>query len=687
MKNDYSDRYVNRELSWLQFNGRVLQEAGDENVPLLERLKFLGIFSNNLDEFFKVRYATVRRIVMAGKRGRKYLGGIAAAELLKRITKTVIEQQADSLKILQDIQRRLGEENIHLINEEQLDESQIDFVREYFNDEVHAAITTVVVDEQSTELDIQDAAAYLAVRMEMNSAEKLVQHAIIEIPKSVSRFVVLPERDGKQYVIHVDDIIRNRLHYIFHLFDYSTIQAHMIKITRDAELEVDNDMKRSFTEKISRGIQGRIHGHAVRFVYDKSIHEQTLNLLLDKLEIEDRDSLIPGGRYHNRRDYMGFPSLGRKDLMYEKIEKIDIPELDDSRSIIKKIAEKDYLQYTPYHSFSYTTKFLREAALDPAVTEVYVTLYRVAKNSQVVAALANAARNGKRVVVEIELKARFDEKNNIESAELLQRAGAEVIFGVPGLKVHCKVGLVLRKEAGGIRRYGFISTGNLNEATANVYTDYTLFTAHPGILKEVQRVFRFFEVNYRVDNYKHLIVSPHYTRDALMMLIDNEIQSAREGYEGYMRLKMNSLSDFELIDKLYEANIAGVRIELIVRGICSLIPGVPEMSENIKVISVVDRYLEHPRVYMFNNRGDQKVYISSADFMPRNMDKRVEVACPIYDPEIKQAILQTMDLCWNDNVKARIIDAHQSNRYVSNDKPPLRSQMAQYEYLEQFHKA
>jgi len=457
----------------------------------------------------------------------------------------------------------------------------------------------------------------------------------------------------------------------------------MIKITRDAELDIDDDLSKSFIEKISSSVAHRKVGDPVRFVYDQSIAADTLSFLKEKMNIEDTDSVIPGGRYHNRRDYMGFPSMGRQDLQYDKISPLPIKGLSVEGSLLERIAEKDYLQYTPYHTFSYIIRFLREAALDPKVKTIKITVYRLANNSQVAASLINAAKNGKQVTVQIELQARFDEAANIHYAEKLQEEGVKLIFGVPGLKVHSKICIIEREEAEGLKRYGFISTGNFNESTANIYTDYTLFTAHTPILKELNKVFDFFETTYKINKYKHLVVSPHYTKTVFKNLINQEIKNAQEGKEAFIKIKMNSITSYKMIDKLYEASNAGVKIQMIVRGVCCLIPGVPGMSENIEAISVVDKFLEHTRVFIFGNNGDSKIYISSADWMTRNLDYRVEVGCPIYDKDIKQELLDTFDISWKDNLKARVYSDKQDNAYRENREEEVRSQFALYDYYQQ----
>ncbi|MDP5062199.1 MAG: polyphosphate kinase 1 [Maribacter sp.] len=677
-----NNQYINREISWLWFNERVLQESADKNVPLIERLRFLGIFSNNLDEFFKVRYATVKRIVEAGKTGKSVLGGEKAKDLLDEITNIVIEQQTKSLTILRRIEHELEGKNIFIIQETELNESQKEFVKAYFLKEVSPQLMTIILNDLTRFPTLKDTAAYLAVKMVIKSEEskKEKRYALIEIPKGIDRFVVLPDEGEKSYIIILDDMIRYCLDNIFTMFEYESISAHMIKITRDAELDIDNDLSKSFIEKISSSVEHRKTGDPVRFVYDKSIGRDTLAFLKEKMNIEDTDSVIPGGRYHNRRDYMGFPSLGRKDLLYDKIVPLPVKGLSVEGSILESIAKKDYLQYTPYHTFTYILKFLREAALDPKVRTIKITVYRLASDSQIAASLINAVKNGKQVTVQIELQARFDEQANIEYAEQLQAEGVKLIFGVPGLKVHSKICMIEREEAGSLKRYGFVSTGNFNESTARIYTDFTLFTADESILKELNKVFDFFETTYKINKYKHLIVSPHYTKNAFMKLIDNEIANAKQGKVAFIKIKMNSFTSYKMVDKLYEASRAGVKIQLIIRGICCLIPGVKGMSENIEAISVIDKFLEHTRLFVFANGGDTKIYISSADWMTRNLDYRVEVGCPIYDVDIKKELMDTFDICWKDNMKARIFNEKQDNAYRKTSVPKIRSQFATYEY-------
>jgi polyphosphate kinase len=676
-------KYVQREKSWLTFNARVLQEAADDSVPLLERLRFLGIFSNNLDEFFRVRFAAIRRLSLSGISGEKLLGGISAQQLVKDITEIVIQQQSESLLILNKIESKLETENIFIINEDEISEEQEVFLKDFFIQTLSPELVTIILNDLAEFPILKDSSGYLVVKLVLKKDSE-VHYAIIEIPKTINRFVVLPSNSKKQYIILLDDVIRHNLSSIFNIFDYEKVSAHMIKITRDAQLDIDSDLSKSMLEKISSSVKERRIGEPVRFIYDELIEKDTLKFFLDKMKIVTTDSIIPGGRYHNRRDYMSFPNLGRFDLLYKTNVPLPIPGLSLEGSMLEKISKKDYLLNAPYQSFSYITRFLREAALDPKVTSIKITLYRLAKNSQVISSLINAAKNGKKVTVQIELQARFDEASNISYAGQMQTEGINLIFGIKGLKVHSKVCVIERIENEKIKRYGFISTGNFNEGTAKIYTDVTLFTSHQQILKDIHKIFEFFDINYRLYKYKNLIVSPHYTRIRFHKLINREIAHALDGKKTFIKLKMNSLSDFEMINKLYEASNAGVKIQLEIRGICSLIPGIPGMSENIQAISIVDNYLEHSRIYIFGNAGNTEVYISSADFMTRNLDGRVEVTCPIYDEDIKNELIDNFDLGWKGNVKARIHSEKGDNKYKVRriNEPIFRAQFETYRYYQ-----
>ena len=677
--------FVNRELSWLNFNERVLEEASDKTVPLIERLRFLGIFSNNLDEFFQVRFASVKRIAQSGKSGKKVLGGIEAKELLKSITNKVIELQQKSNTILNDIERELQKENVVFINEEQVKNYQIQYLTDYFLEKVNPSLVTVILKEEYQ--DFTDNKTFFAIKMELNSnsnnslSENKI-YAFIELPKKLDRFIVLPvEKNGMQFIMMLDDLIRFHFHLIFSMFDYKKIDAHMFKITRDGELDIEENFGKSYAEKIMNSVRDRIFADPVRLVHDKNIDPVTLEKVMGKLGVKSKKSLIPGGRYHRRADYMKFPSLNRSDLMYQKTIPLSVKNLGLEQNIIQAVSKKDYLIYTPYHSFSYLIKFLRESALDPNVKTIKITLYRLARYSQVVSSLINAVKNGKKVVVYVELQARFDEENNINIADKLEKSGVQIIMGVRGLKVHSKICLVLRYEKDKIKKYGFVSTGNFNEYTAKIYTDYTLFTSNQKLLKDVSKVFDFLEVNYEFKRYKHLIVSPHYTYQKLIELIDNEIRNKLIGIKSKIRLKLNSITNYKIISKLYEASNAGVKIEMIVRGVCCLIPGVKNMSENIKVISVVDKYLEHPRIYIFENAGKTKVYISSADWMTRNFENRIEVTCPIYDIDLQNQIIDTFNISWKDNVKSRLINELKLRNIRKQNIVKTRSQFETYKYF------
>ena len=661
----------NRDLSWLSFNERVLQEASDPRNPLVERMRFVGIFSNNLDEFFRVRYAIARRDFRLLKDEEMIA---QAHSLLEQINSQVVQLQQKSLAILERIKEELKGEDIYIIDEREILPEHVDYVREYFINTISPALFTIILNEVEALPNLKDDVAYLAVRMLLASEsgkKQKIQYALIELPKTLDRFIVLPKIGNANYIILLDDVIRFCLSSHFYIFPCEDISAYMIKITRNAELDLDTDLNKSFIEKISTSVEGRKRAEPVRFIYDKLIDEEMLRFLKEKMGIQSTDSVIAGGRYHNRRDYMNFPHCECKELMYKPFHPYPIKDLKVEESLFSQIAQRDYLQYTPYHSFSYLIRFLREAALDPKVKSIKITIYRLAKQSQVINSLINAVKNGKKVTVQIELQARFDETANIHYAEQLQREGVNTIFGIRGLKVHSKIGVIEREENGKTYRYGFIST--------KIYTDYTLFTAHQEILDEINQVFKFFDTPFQVFQYKHLLVSPHYTKTTFLSLIDREIALAKEGKEAFLKLKMNGLTNEEMIEKLYEASQAGVKIQMIVRGVCGLLPQVQGLSENIEVISIVDRFLEHSRLYIFGNDGNPLYYISSADWMSRNLNNRVEVSCPIYQKDIQQQLWDTFHLAWNDRVKARIIDKDQQNAYRSQQQGQS-SQEAIYNY-------
>ncbi|MGZ4035820.1 MAG: polyphosphate kinase 1 [Bacteroidia bacterium] len=670
---------INRELSWLSFNERVLQEAEDKTVPLIERLKFLGIYSNNRDEFFRVRVATLKRVVKHQKKAEELMGE-NPIRLLDKIQKAVIDQQNKFERTYQVIINELGKQNISILNEKQLSTLQGVFVKNYFREKVMPTLFPIMLDSSAQFPYLKDKSGYLIIRLGRNELAKKSKFALIEVPTdSLSRFVVLPKEKDKNFIILLDDVIRFCLEDVFPNFEHDYIEAYNIKLTRDAEIDLDNDLTKSFVEKISKGLKARKRGQPVRLVYDSEIAPDMLDFIMKKIKLGKEDNPIPGGRYHNFKDFISFPNVGHSDLSYKKIEPLKHPDLKDQTSIFKVIKNKDVLLTYPYQSYEHIIDFLREASIDPKVQSIKITLYRVAKNSNIVKALINAVKNGKEVTALIELQARFDEEANIYWAGKLQEEGANVIYGVPGLKVHSKMFLISRKESGKINQYAHIGTGNFNGDTAKIYTDHTLLTSDKRITEEVEKVFTFYSDNFKGGSYKHLLVSPFFMRKRLIQLINKEISNAKANKPASILLKLNNLVDPEMIKKLYEASSEGVKIKLIVRGICSLVAGVRGLSDNIETISIVDKFLEHSRVFIFYNGGDEKYFISSADWMTRNLDHRSEVAVPIYDKKIQKELKEIIDLLWSDNTKARILGSKQDNEYrQSTGKVKLRAQEAIY---------
>ena len=673
--------YVNREISWLRFNARVLQEVKDPSVPLLERLRFLGIYSNNLDEFYSVRYSTIlRSIQLKSKIYKNIIEEQTDEELIEEINNIVAEQRAEYDALYDQILLELEENGIYFVDDKNIPSKYLPEVSRFFNNELSHTLGVYILDKKLDAPAIRDGAFYMAVKFIENGKPI---YSLIEVPTQFfSRFVVLPKIKNKQYVMYLEDIIRYHLDVIYKVFKYDYIEAHSIKITRDSELEMSTGLEDSLLEKVSKSLEGRRKGEPVRIVYDREIGEDTLRFLLKKLHIDDYDSINAGGKYHNKRDLMKFPNLGRNDLAYEKIQPIIPKSFLKYRTYFEAISAEDHLLFYPYHDYSVFLKFLREAAIDPKVKKIKITVYRVNTESQVMNSLINAARNGKEVTAVLELRARFDEANNVKWSKRLRDAGVNVIFGVPGLKVHAKIGLIEREpEEGMAQTYCFVSTGNLNSSTAKLYTDSTLLTSQPEIVNEVAQVFKFFSANYLTQSYKNLLVSPMQSRKKILKFIKKEIKNHRKGLPSGINMKLNSLSDKEIIDMLYKASSEGVKIRLVVRGIHSLIPGIPGISENIESISVIDKFLEHSRLYWFVNGGEDRVFIGSADMMERNLDARVEVACPIYDSKIKKTLTDIFELSFQDNVKARLHDAVNSLSYKTNDLPALRSQFATYNYL------
>lgn len=670
--------FINREISWLQFNERVLEEANDSNVPLIERIRFLGIFSNNLDEFYRVRYATVKRIAVSNNSGKKIFKDRTAKQLLNDISAKATDLQQKSFSILNNIIKLLEKDKIYFVDESKVKPIHRQFIGNYFFEIISPSIDVIILNKNKKFPKFKENLSFLLIRIELENDE--IQYAIIRFPKDLDRFVKLPSDNLGQNIILIDDIIRYHLKDIFKIFNPKSIEANMVKTSRDAELDFDDDISKSFLDKIAQSVKERSSAEPVRFVYDSEIRLDTLNFLLKQMGINNEtDSIIPGGKYHNRRDYMDFPNL-HTDLVYEPMQPLNVKGFSHSDNTFDKLKEKDFMIHTPYHKFSYIISFLMKSSIDPKVKKISITIYRLSKLSKIASALINAVRNGKKVIVQIELQARFDESANIRYAKEMQSQGIKLIFGSPNLKVHSKICLIERLENGILKKYGFISTGNFNESTAKVYTDLTLFTSNGKILDEVSNVFNFFNANYKRYIFKNLFVSPINTESKIKKLIINEINNAKSGKNAWIKIKINNITSHSLIRSLYDASRAGVKIEMIVRGICCLIPGKKNMSDNIEVISIVDRFLEHTRFMIFNNDGNNKTFISSADWMTRNLDNRVEVTCPILQDDLKNEILDIFNICWSDNIKARMVNVNFDGKSRVSNKNEYRSQKNIYNY-------
>jgi len=669
--------FKNRELSWLDFNERVLQEAADITVPLIERLRFIGIFSNNLDEFYKVRYATVKRLALSKERVKKFYKGENAKDLLNLITERAIELQNRSNLILDFILKDLEKENIFIVDEQAIPKDSISYIESFFLDKIQPKLKIVLLNEKDDFPQLSESSCFLIIKIE--SKNKNLNYAIIQFPDEFERFIVIKNQDVK-YVIMIDDIIRYHLFEIFKIFNPSNISANMIKFSRDAELDFDDDISKSYLEKISQSVKDRLKGDPLRFVYDKEIDPNTLKFLLEKMNINSEiDSVIPGGKYHNKKDYMNFPILNN-DLAYDKIEQLVIKDFYKHKTVFESIDERDFLVHTPFHKFNHILTFLSEASIDPDVKRICITIYRLSKLSSVANTLINAAKNGKEVIVQIELQARFDETNNIDYAKLMQDQGVKLIFGIPTLKVHAKVCVVEKLINNKILKYGFISTGNFNESTAKIYTDFTIFTSNQTLLDEISNVFEFFSFNYKKFKYEKLIISPYNTKKFFKSLIKNEIKNAKRGKDAFIKIKLNNITNYEMVEELYKAAEEGVKIYLIVRGICCLIPNQKNTHNNIELISIVDKFLEHTRMFIFCNNGKNKTYISSADWMTRNLDNRVEVTIPIEDEKISNQLNDIFSIYWNDNQKSRYVNSENNNEYRKNELGIIRSQSQVYNY-------
>ncbi len=676
-------RFFDRELSWLSFNYRVLQEAKDKSVPLYERIKFLAIYSSNLDEFFRVRVASLRSLLNLKKKTQAKLK-FDPCELLKSIHKTVNEQQEEFGQIFrEDILPELRENNIYLIDNSELNHDQKRFVEDFFEDNVKQFIQPVLLVKGKFTPFLQNRHLYLAVKLAPKNSEskKRIRHfySLVEIPtEHLPRFIQLPKENGNNSIIFLDDVIRYCISNVF--TGLEPIAAYSIKLTRDAELYIDDEFTGDLLSKIKKGLKKRNTGVPSRFLFDKDIPKDFLKLLRRELNLEKED-LVAGGKYHNFSDFFTFPNPGKLELENPSLPPLKVKSISQEENIFELIKRKDISVHYPYNSYNEVIRLLNTAAEDPHTKSIKITQYRVAKNSEVVKAMIKAARNGKDVVAFVELKARFDEESNIQWAEEMERAGVKVHYSFPGLKVHAKIALIQRDENGETQNYCYLATGNFNEKTAKIYSDFGLFTADVRLTNEVQKVFEFLTGEIAHYDFEHLLVAQFNMRNDFIAMIDKEIENSKAGIEARIVLKMNSLEDKKMISKLYEAGRAGVKIDIIVRGICCLVPGIKEQSENISVISIVDRFLEHSRFYIFYNGGDEKIYAASADWMKRNLSRRVEVAFPIYDESIRREINALIDIQLSDNVKARVIDKKQSNKYKKDKNDPVRSQTDSYNYI------
>jgi polyphosphate kinase len=673
-------KYIPKEVSWLWFNERLLQEAEDESVPLAERFRFLGIYSNNLDEYFRVRVATLKRLSTLGSKSVRVLG-YDAASTLKEVQDMVLAQSKRFDKIFSQLIKKLSKKGIRFVNEKELSREQADWVADYFHKKVRTHLMPFMIEEGSGLPNLKDDGIYLAICLTRQGSKKK-RYSLLEIPSKVlPRFVSLPQCNKKNCLIFLDDIIRYGLKELFFIFDFDEVTAYTIKLTKDAELDISDDISESYIENVLRSLQQRKKGTPVRLIYDHEMPDDLLKLVTRKLSLGKDDVIISGSRYHNLKDLMELDKLNDPDFYFAPESNIDHPDLEHGKSILSTIRKKDVMLFFPYHSFDYIIDLLREASIDPLVSSIQITLYRLARNSSVINALLNAVRNGKKVTTVLELQARFDEEANIYWGNRLHEGGVKVIYGVPGLKVHAKLCLITRERNGTVQRYACVGTGNFNEETAKVYTDHILITSDKKITNEVLKVFNFFNANYKKDNFYHLVLSPFYLRNKISLLIDNEIKNAVAGKKAFIYIKINNLTDNEIIEHLYKASAAGVDIRLIVTGMISIVPGIKTISDNIRATGIVDRYLEHTRFMIFCNGGNEECYISSADLMTRNIDRRIEVTCPVRDPILKQQLREIFRIQWRDNVKAREISAAGINKMVKNSREHNRSQESIRNYL------
>lgn len=669
--------YLPRDIGWMYFNRRILQEAMKERVPLLERVTFLGIYSNNLDEFFRVRVATQSRIAEYDEKV-AHAEQEEAVQLIKQINKLNNKYSKEYEKAIEEVTLELEKENLCLINDTQLDEEQQQFITSFYQHRLNGFISPVWLNAVKQLANETDENIYLAVKMKKDG-RKTGEYAIIELPVAlVGRFIRLPDKDDKSYLMYLDDVIRYCLPLIFSGMDYKYFEAYSFKFTKDAEMEIDNDLRNSILQKISKGVKSRKRGEPLRVIYDADMPKDLLKRVLNKLNLDKLDTVLGGGKYHNHKDLMRFPDCGREDLKYPAWPPILKNELSGDVSMLELIRQKDRFIHVPYHSFDSYIKVLQEAAIHKEVKRIKTTLYRLAKDSKVVKALINAARNGKKVTVVIELLARFDEASNIDWSKKMQDAGIHVIFGVEGLKVHSKITHISMKSGADI---ACISTGNFHEGNARTYTDYMLMTASRNIVREISAVFDFIERPYSPIHFKELLVSPNEMKRKFIHLINEEIKNRQAGKPAYILMKINHITDPMMVKKLYEASSHGIPVDLLVRGNCSLITGIPGVSDTIRINGIIDRYLEHSRIFIFANGGEEKIFIGSADWMPRNLDNRIEVVAPVYDPGIKADLKRVIAYGLKDTLQGRIVDGTGENRpWTTEDNLPFRSQEELYKY-------
>ena len=657
MANKLKDMYVERDISWMYFNYRILQEAEKEYVPLLERLSFLGIYSNNLDEFFRVRMASLNRILDSADITKKM------RQEVKRTIKTInqLNEQFNKeyLAATQNVFKELELHNIRLLDETSLNEVQKVWLREFFYDKLNGSTNPIWLNMLKDFNTLEDNRIYLLVE-ETEDGDKKPKYAIIKVPDKIySRFIKIPNSDGFDNIMYLDDVIRYCLPLIFNGFPKSHYSAYSFKFTKDAEMDVDYDSDYGAMERIALGVNSRKHGEPIRVIYDRSMPHDMQKTIMNKLKVRELDTTLGSERYQNHKDLMSFPDCGHADLKYPKWKQILKPEFVSVESVLDLIREKDRFLHVPYHSFNGYIRVLREAALKPEVKEIKTTLYRLAKDSKVVEALICAARNGKKVTAVVELLARFDEESNIRWSKRMQEEGVNVIFGVEGLKIHSKL-LYIKDKKGDI---ACIGTGNFHEGNAKSYTDYMVMTSRPSVVSEVAKVFQFIDRPFQQVRFNQLLVSPNAMKRRILRMLDNEIKNAKEGNEAWLKMKINHITDRDVVAKLYEASKAGVKIDIVIRGNCSLITGVPGISDNIKAVGIIDRYLEHSRILIFCNGGRNKYYIGSADWMPRNLLSRIEVMAPVYDETIKADLMRTIELGLNDTANGRIVDGHGENKF------------------------